>query len=239
MYSLFRIYVVGNALCCPTAFSFCKLRFFSPINTGSVAVHLYSLSVPIPCTDVCCRLRSQHNRAQSPSYDLQARTPSSIISRKDSPLHSSQTSRDGSIEKERAFAFKRQTSPDPPMDVKHDSGCQPSPMEERAPPKKRRHTPASIKIESDFEELLSKTRGRNGQDLEYHSWKLSAVEVECRHCSGRKLLSCSYLKLSPTLVQSGILPGIPRLEGESACCAKPKERGKGEEWRMSRTATCA
>ena len=240
VFPICRLHVAAHVSRYPMAFLCHKLLISLLINANSVvSVYVLSLSVPIPCTDVCCRFRSQHNHAESPSYDLQARTPSSMISRKDSCLHSRQTSRNVSVEGEHTLAFKRRTSPGRRINLEHNSGCQPSPMEEFAPLKRRRHTPASIKIENDGGELPSKAEGKTAQDLEYHSWKLSAVEVECRHCSERKLLSCSYLKLSPTLVQSGIVPRIPCLEGESACCAKPKERAKGEEWRVPRTATCA
>ena len=36
------------------------------------------------CTDVCCRLRSHHTRPESPSYDHQAYTPTSMSSRAES-----------------------------------------------------------------------------------------------------------------------------------------------------------
>ena len=196
-------------------------------------------SIPIPCTDVCCRFRSQHSRPESPSYDVQACTPSSMTTRKDSSFHSGQISPIGSVEGERILGFKRRNSPDESIRVNHDLGSELSPMAKSIPLKKRRQAPASIKTENEFEEVPPNIQGKTAQDLEYHSWKLSAVEVECRHCSERKLLSCSYLKLSPTLVQSGILPRIPRLEGESACRAKPEHHGNKDTWRLSRTATCA
>ena len=162
-----------------------------------------------------------------------------MITRKIPPLHCGQITLNGSVERDRILAFKRRNSLDNPMSVKCDIDNEPSSVREPTPLKKRRHAPLSIKIENEFEELSPKTEEKTAQGLDYHSWKLSAVEVECRHCSERKLLPCSYLKLSPTLVQSGILPRIPRLEGESPCCAKQAKHGDREDWLLSQTTACA
>lgn len=162
-----------------------------------------------------------------------------MTTRKESRVHSGLMSPRSSAEQERMLVFKRGSSPGELLEIKHNADCRPSLMRDSTPLKKRRHTPTSIKTENEFEEQPPKTEEKTARDLEYHSWKLTAVEVECRHCSERKLLPCSYLKLSPTLVQSGILPRIPRLEGESACPAKPEKPGNSDQWRISQTATCA
>ena len=196
-------------------------------------------SVLISCTDACCRFRSQHNRLETPSYELQARTPSSVMIEEDPSLYSGKSSPNGSFEKLRTFAFKRRNSTDTPVSVRQGTERESSRTDKFVLSRKRRQTPASIKTESDVEGLPTRIENKARQDQENHSWKLHAVEVKCRHCSERKLLTCSYLKLSPTLVQSGILPIIPRLEGESICRAKPGEHSENEECRLPRTAACA
>ncbi len=230
----------GNASFRNAVFSLRKPHLSLPLEARNVfSVIAPCLSVPTLCTDVCCRFRSQHSRPESPSYDLQARTSPPMIARKDSPLHSGPISPRSSAEKERILAFKRGSSPDEAIEIKHNADCRPTLTRDSTPMRKRRHTSTSIKTENEFDELPPKTEEKTARDLEPHSWKLSAVEVECGHCSERKLLPCSYLKLSPSLVQSGILPRIPRFEGESACRGKPERCGSSDQWRLSRTATCA
>ncbi len=205
-------------------------------NQCRIFVFALSLSVPILCTDVCCRFRSQHSRPESPSYDLQARTPLSMITRKDSPLHSGQVSPNGSAENECILDLKRGKFPGELLRNKHYPGYESSLRGGTTPSKKRQHTLGAIKIEQGLDKLPPNTDNKTTHDLKDHSWKLSAVEVECRHCNERKLLPCSYLKLSPTLVQSA---RIPQLEGESACRARPEKHGHSDELRLTRTAACA
>ncbi len=234
-----RMYVAGNTRSCTATYPLRRPRLFFAMSRCSCYVLISFLPVPIPCTDVCCRFRSQLSRPESPSYDLQARISSSMIAPKGPPLHCGQITPNGSVERDRILAFKRRNSLHNPISVKHDIGNEPRSIRGPTMLKKRRHAPSSIKFENDFEDLSPKTEEKTAQGLEYHSWKLSAVEVECRHCSERKLLPCSYLKLSPSLVQSGILPRIPRLEGESPCCAKQAKHSNSEDWPISQTAVCA
>lgn len=212
----------------------CVSRF--KILLQSSTLHLSALT---QCTDVFCRLRGQHTRPESPSYDIQARTPSSINTQTEKSVDIAENYYSDRSENERIPGIERRNISAGPMDIRRCLDCKEPPADHRPRLKRRRpNSPNTVKTENETEELSSHNLHEAAPGLDYHFWKLSAVEVECKRCSERKLLSCSVLKLSPALFQSGILPKIIRLEGEPSCRDIPHKYGGSGHWRLPRIVTC-